>query len=128
MRALAAKSSPVHVEAEAEVVEPPPNEGGKWKWKMKTWLWLIVGMLCGASLSSMALEKRGRQPAKLELTVPAVSAEDAEDKARELFREGQFNAKSFGKKQVVAVGLPTCRVKSGPTELFICQAPVTLAE
>lgn len=101
-------------------------------WKMKMWLWLIVGMLCGASLSSMALEKTGersRNPAQIELTVPAVSAEDAEEKARELFREGQFvQPKSFGKKQVVAVGIPRCRVKKGPTELFICQAPATLAE
>lgn len=93
---------------------------------MKKWLWLLVGMLCGASLSSLAIEKVSRGPAKASLTLPAVSAEDASEKAREIMRDGNLGKVSFKMAEVVAVGLPTCRLQSGPTDLFLCEAPVTL--
>lgn len=94
---------------------------------MKKWLWLLIGMLCGASLSSLALESKS--PQKVTLTLPAVSEDDAVEKAREMLRDGNLGKLEIQSlSQVVAVGSPLCHVKSGPVELFLCEAPVTLVQ
>ncbi len=97
------------------------------------WLWLMVGVLFGASVSSMAVEKvsqnADRQIASVvKLSLAAVSEEDASEKAQEMFREGYLkSAKGIELSRVLAVKIPECKFKNSPAGLFECQSRVIYA-
>ena len=97
------------------------------------WLWLFIGILFGASISSMAVEKTSqsadrRVASVVRLTLAAVSEEDASEKAQEMFRDGYLKStQGIDLSRVLAVKVPECRFKQGPAGLFECQSRVIYA-
>ena len=94
------------------------------------WLWLFIGVLFGASISSMAVEKADEAASRnlasvVRLSLPAVSEEDASEKAQEMFRDGYLKAnKGIELSRVLAVKVPECKSQGGPAGLFQCESRV----